>query len=120
MVALVLCSPLFPQGSAGRILGSITDQTGAVIPGVTVTIRDVDRGVARTLVTDEAGVYNAPNLQPGTYSVRAELTGFAPVERQNIKLEVGQDIRMDAVLKPGQQKELVTVQAEGAVVETNN
>ena len=101
-------------------MGNVTDQTGAVIPGVTVTIRDIDRGVARTLVTDEVGVYNAPNLQPGTYSVRAELTGFAPVERQNIKLEVGQDIRIDAVLKPGQQNELVTVQAEGALVETNN
>ena len=120
-VAIVLLSSsLFSQGSTGRILGNVTDQTGAVIPGVTVTIRDVDRGVARTLVTDEAGIYNAPNLQPGTYSVRAELSGFAPVERQNIKLEVGQDIRIDAVLKPGQQNELVTVQAEGALVETNN
>src|SRR5215475_7271836 len=112
MVALVLCSPLFPQGSAGRILGSITDQTGAVIPGVTINIRDVDRGVARTLITDEAGAYNAPNLLPGTYSVRVELAGFTTVERQNIRLEVGQDIRVDLSLQPGAQKEVVTVQAE--------
>jgi hypothetical protein len=116
----LLTSSFFSQGSGGRILGTVTDQTGAVIPGVTVTIRDVDRGVARTLVTDEAGVYNAPNLVPGTYTVRAELSGFAPVERQNIKLEVGQDIRIDAALKPGQQNEVVTVQAESALVETNN
>src|SRR5207248_6637736 len=106
---LLFCSLVFSQGSAGRILGNIADQTGAVIPGVTVTIRDVDRGVVRTVITDEAGVYNAPNLPPGTYTVRAELSGFAPVERQNIKLEVGQDIRIDAALKPGQQNELVTV-----------
>jgi hypothetical protein len=80
LMVLCLCAPLFSQGSSGRILGSITDQTGAVIPGVTVTIRDVDRGTLRTLVADEAGAYNAPNLLPGTYTVRVELAGFATVE----------------------------------------
>src|SRR5947209_17175940 len=110
---VLLGSSLFSQGSAGRILGNITDQSGAVIPGVTVTIRDVDRGTARTVVTDEAGVFNAPNLPPGTYNIRVELAGFATVERPAVKLEVGQDIRVDAALKPGQQTELVTVQAEG-------
>src|SRR5438270_7477866 len=114
---VLFCPFVFSQGSAGRILGNITDQTGAVIPGVTVTIRDVDRGVVRTVITDEAGVYNAPNLLPGTYTIRAELAGFAPVERQNVKLEVGQDIRVDLGLKPGQQTELVTVQAESPLVE---
>src|SRR5437667_9683277 len=56
-VIFLTCTLLFSQGSAGRILGSVTDPTGAVIPGVTVTIRDVDRGTTRTLVTDEAGLY---------------------------------------------------------------
>ena len=117
---LLLCVPLFSQGSAGRILGSITDPTGAVIPGVTVTIRDVDRGTVRTLLTDEAGVYNAPNLLPGTYSIRVELAGFTTVERQNIRLEVGQDIRVDLSLQPGEQKQLITVEAESALLETNS
>src|SRR3989442_467504 len=117
---VLVCVALFSQGSTGRILGSITDQTGAVIPGVTVTIRDVDRGTSRTLITDEAGIYNAPNLLPGTYTIRMELSGFATVERQNVKLEVGQDIRIDVALRPGQQTELVTVQAETPLVETNN
>jgi hypothetical protein len=116
----VACTSFLSQGSAGRILGTITDQSGAVIPGVTVTIRDVDRGTTRTLTTDEAGVYNAPNLLPGTYLIRVELSGFATVERPNVKLEVGQDIRIDLSLKPGQQTELVTVQAETPLVETNN
>jgi hypothetical protein len=120
LMVLWLCAPLFSQGSSGRILGSITDQTGAVIPGVTVTIRDVDRGTVRTLVADEAGAYNAPNLLPGTYTVRVELAGFATVERQNIRLEVGQDTRVDVALRPGEQKELVTVNADTPLVETNN
>ena len=116
----VACTSYLSQGSSGRILGTITDQSGAVIPGVTVTIRDADRGTARTIVTDEAGVYNAPNLLPGTYTIRVELTGFATVERTNMRLDVGQDMRVDVSLKPGQQTELITVQAENSLVETNN
>ena len=117
---LFFCSSMFSQGSTGRILGTITDPTGAVIPGVSITIRDVDRGPVRTLMTDEAGVYNAPNLLPGTYSLRVALAGFTTVERQNIRIEVGQDIRVDVALQPGEQKEVITVQAEGPLVETNN
>jgi hypothetical protein len=116
----LICTSFLSQGSAGRILGTVTDQSGAVIPGVTVTIRDVDRGTARTIITDEAGVYNAPNLLPGTYTIRVELTGFATVERTNMRLDVGQDMRVDVSLKPGQQSEVITVQAENALVETNN
>ena len=120
LTALFLCSALFSQGSAGRILGSVTDQSGAVIPGVTIAIRDVDRGTVRTLVTDEAGAYNAPNLLPGTYTVHVELAGFTTIERQNIRLEVGQDIRIDVALQAGEQKELITVNADNPLVETNN
>jgi hypothetical protein len=120
IIMVLLSSVLLSQGSSGRILGSVTDQSGAVIPGVSVTIRDIDRGTSRTLTTDEAGVYNAPNLLPGNYSIRVELAGFATVERQNVRLEVAQDIRIDVSLKPGQQTELVQVQAESPLVETNN
>jgi hypothetical protein len=119
-VLLLASVPLFSQGSNGRISGSITDQSGASIPNAAVTIQDVDRGTARTLNTDNAGEYNAPNLLPGNYKVHVEFQGFMTLERQNIKLEVGQDIRVDLALQPGEQRQVVTVQAEVPLIETNN
>jgi Carboxypeptidase regulatory-like domain len=73
---LLFSVALFSQGNNGRILGEVADQTGGVVSGATVTIVDKDRGVARTLTTDDAGEYNAPNLIPGTYTVRVEANGF--------------------------------------------
>ena len=80
MGVLLLCLPLFSQGNFGRILGAVTDQSGGVISGATVTVVDNERGVARTLTTDEAGEYNAPTLIPGTYTVRVEAKGFQKLE----------------------------------------
>src|SRR5438132_14063459 len=109
----VMCLSLFAQINTGRILGTVTDQTGAVIGGASVTVTNTETGVARTLVADEAGEYVAPNLNPGKYSVRVMVPGFQAVERQNIDLEVGKDARIDAQLSPGQVTETITV-AEAA------
>src|SRR5882672_12413335 len=67
---LLLCFPAFSQGTAGRILGTVTDQTGGAMAGATVIVTDVDRNGTRTLTTGASGEYNAPNLLPGTYKVR--------------------------------------------------
>src|SRR3981081_2061286 len=110
MLGMILFSlPAFSQGSFGRILGTVTDQSGGVISGATVTVLDKDRGVSRNLTTDDAGVYNAPNLTAGNYVVRAETKGFKVFERTGIVLEVGKEIRVDAVLQPGDQNQTVTV-----------
>jgi len=74
--ALLCCTPLFAQTDTGRILGSVYDQTQAVVPNASVTITDTRRGIARTLTTNESGEYVATNLQPGTYTVRASAPGF--------------------------------------------
>lgn len=110
-VCLVLAASqaAYSQGNAGRILGTITDPSGGVIAGAAVTVTDTARNVSRTLMTDDAGEYNAPNLIPGTYQVRAESAGFKIVQRQNILLEVGQDLRVDLTLQPGEQTQTVTV-----------
>ncbi len=117
---LLICVPAFSQSSTGRILGTITDQSGGVIAGATVTVTDVDRGVTRTLTTDAAGEYNAPQLSPGTYKVRAEAKGFKSIERQNIALEVGREPRVDLTLQPGELGQTITITEQLPLVETTN
>jgi hypothetical protein len=119
-VVLLLSLPTFSQGSAGRIVGSVIDSNGGAIAGAIVTVLDVQRGTTRTLTTDESGSYNAPNLIPGTYKVRAEFKGFRATERQNIVLEVGQEIRVDLTLQPGEQTQTITVTESIPLVDTTN
>jgi Carboxypeptidase regulatory-like domain/TonB dependent receptor len=117
---LLLCLPLFSQANFGRILGTITDLSGGVMAGATVSVVDTQRGVTRTLTTDPAGEYLATNLSPGMYMVRAEAKGFKTVERQNIVLEVGKDIRVDLSLQPGAQTQTVTVTEQVPDVDTTS
>jgi len=84
LALLLLSLTAQAQSSNGRILGTVTDTSGGVVAGATVTVLDVDRGVSRSLTTDDAGEYNAPNLTPGGYTVRAEANGFKKLERTSI------------------------------------
>jgi Carboxypeptidase regulatory-like domain/TonB dependent receptor len=120
LAILLLCVPAFSQGSFGRILGTVTDQSGGVVANATVTVIDTQRGVSKTLITDDAGEYNAPNLTPGNYTVRAEAKGFKKLERQSIVLEVGKEVRIDLTVQPGEQEQTVTVTEAAPLVETTN
>lgn len=116
----LLSSPLFSQSNTGRILGNVTDQSGGTIADATVTVANVQTGVVRDLTTDTAGEYSAPNLLPGSYSVRATAKGFKTIERKDILIEIDKDIRVDLVLQPGATEETVTVTGETLLVETTN
>ena len=118
--ALLLGLPAFSQANLGRIVGSIADQTGAVIVDATVNIIDVERGVTRTEMTDSAGEYSASNLIPGAYTVHAEAKGFNTVERKDIVVEVGKDVRVDLTLQPGSQTQVVTVTGELPMIDTQS
>src|SRR4051794_36634475 len=86
-VMLVLASAaLAAAQSRGNISGTITDNSGAVLPGVAVVITNTDTGVERTLVTDAGGRFTAADLQPGPYSLKASLEGFATVNRSGVTL----------------------------------
>src|SRR6266699_2419215 len=116
----LLGSPANPQGSTGRILGVVTDQSGGFVANAKVTITDVARGVTQNLNTDSDGAYAAVNLLPGTYPVRAEYKGFKTFERKNVLVEVGKDVRVDAVLQPGSTNETVVITAEVPMVDTTS
>jgi hypothetical protein len=117
---LFFCVAAYAQGNTGRILGTVTDRSGATIAGATVVVEDTQRGISRTLTADDAGQYAAPNLLPGTYTVRAESKGFKTIQHTGILLQVGNDIRIDLMLEPGEQQQTVVVTAEAPLVESNN
>lgn len=117
---LCLCCPLFSQTNQGRISGGVFDQTGGAILGATVVVTDVARGVTQTLTTDSAGQYSAPNLTPSTYTVSGEAKGFKTVEHTGVLVQVGEDIRVDLTLQPGEQTQKITVTAEVPLVETTS
>ncbi len=104
----------------GRILGTVTDPAGAVIPGAHVSITNTATGAVRVLTTTGAGDYVAPDLLPGPYSVVIEAPGFAKLERQGLVLEVARDIQVNGILKPGSVSETVTVNTQTSLINTTN
>jgi hypothetical protein len=117
---LFLSSSLYGQANQGRILGTVRDQSGGTIAGATVTVTDTLKNVTRTLTTDEAGEYAAPNLDPSTYMVHAEYKGFKAFQREGLVIAVGQEAKVDIVMQPGEQTQTVVVTEDVPLVETTS
>jgi hypothetical protein len=115
-----MCLPSLAQSTAGRVLGSVSDQSGAAISGATVVVTDLERGASRTLTTDEAGAYVAPDLTPGTYKIHVEAKGFKSAERPNVIIEVASDVRADFTLQPGKVSETIVVEEDVPLVNTTS
>ncbi|MGA9543054.1 MAG: carboxypeptidase-like regulatory domain-containing protein [Candidatus Sulfotelmatobacter sp.] len=118
LIALSLTAPA--QSTAGRVLGTVTDQSGASVAAAKVVITDVQRGTSRTLFTDTSGDYVAPDLIPGIYKIHVEAKGFKAVERPAVTVEVATDVRADFSLQPGDVSEVVTVTEEVPLVNTTS
>lgn len=100
MLALAAAtSGLAQQLGAGSVTGSITDEQGAVLPGVTVTLTGSDRTLTTT--TDSAGKYRFLNLAPGTYRVSLALTGFATAIQENVEVRVGANVELPTIRDEG-------------------
>jgi hypothetical protein len=110
----------YAQTTAGRVLGTLTDESGAAVAAGNITVTDVQRGTARTVTTDEYGNYAVPDLQPGTYKIRAEARGFKAAERPSVQVEVATDVRADFTLPPGQINETVTITEEVPLLNTTS
>ncbi len=119
-LVLAVSVPMLSQTTTGRILGTVSDQSGATVAGAAVVISDVQRGTTRAVATDDSGNYVAPQLQPGVYKVRAEAKGFKTVDRINIVVEVARDVRVDISLPTGQISETVVVTEEVPLVNTTS
>ena len=118
LALLVAPASAWAQLTTGTITGVVKDTSGAVVPGVSVHVTNVDTGAARTVVSDADGRYEAPNLAVGNYSVRAELQGFQTTTRTGIGLTVGRTAVVDLDLKIGEMTEAVEVKGEAALLET--
>ena len=119
LVSLSLASAAAAQGQAinATIEGSVVDDSGGVLPGVTVTITNTDTGDTRVVITNENGVYRAPLLSLGSYRVSAELQGFRRYEQTGIALSAGQVAVINVRLGVGALSEVVSVTAEVPVVD---
>ena len=113
----VVPTGLFGQSTA-QISGAVSDQSGAILPGVDVSVTQTETGLKRSAVTNETGSYVLPNLPVGPYRFEAALPGFRTYVRSGIILQVGNNTVINVPLEIGQVAETVEVQANTALVET--
>ena len=106
------------QDFRGGIRGTITDATGGILPGVTVTVANAETKIAQTVVTDEKGLFEVLYLNPGTYTVTAELSGFRTSVHTNQQIRVGDVARLDISLATGGVQESVQVSADTPLLNT--
>ena len=119
--AVVLCVvPVKAQVTTGTILGTVLDNSQAVVSGAQVTIMEAGKGTSQKLTTDETGAYSAPFLIPGTYTVTVEMAGFKKEVRAGVVLQVDQKARIDFVLEVGEVTETVDVVAASPIMKTDS
>ena len=118
-VLLLVGTPAFAQFERSRVAGTVKDQQGGVMPGVTVTATNQATNQAEVTVTDDSGFYILNQLQPGQYTISAELQGFKKSTRTGVQLDAAGSITMDLTLETGDLSEEVTVTAEAALLQTD-
>src|SRR5580704_6763553 len=120
-LVVVLCSFLlsftipdaFAQATTGSLGGVVTDPSGAVIPGAEVTATEIATGVQTKVTSNADGVYSIPRLKPGLYNLEFQKSGFKRQQFQQITLNLGASVTIDAVLQTGELTETITVTAAG-------
>lgn len=105
------------RAQSSQFGGRVTDTSGAVIPGVTVTAISVATGLQVPVVTNAEGYYTIPGLEPGRYTLKLELEGFSTFQRTDLVLEIGQAARIDVTMQVGQLADVVTVVAAIPIIQ---
>ena len=106
------------QVGQADLRGTVLDESGAAMPGATITATHVDTGTTRTTITSSTGTYVMPALPVGSYTIKAEMSGFATVVKEGIRLAVGQSAALDFSLKLAAVAETITVAGESPLVDT--
>lgn len=118
VLTIALSLPLLAQETTGVILGTVRDASGAVVPGVQITVTERSTSAVRTATTDSEGAYVVPLLPPGIYTVAAEHPGMQRSVRNNVQVQITERIPVDFDLKVGSLEEVVTVTSETSLVQT--
>jgi hypothetical protein len=110
---------LFGQGHAGSIRGTVTDPSGAVVPGAAVRATNMATGVATSTVTTSAGLYNLASLRPGVYAIEVTKPGFKTLVRENVTVALGVTTALDMSVEVGQAAQTVTVNSAAPLIENS-
>jgi Carboxypeptidase regulatory-like domain/TonB dependent receptor-like, beta-barrel len=119
LTLFVSSPPLAAQVLYGSLVGNVTDETGAAVPGATVVVTHRGTGASREIVTDANGAYRFPTVQSGTYTVTVKVDGFRTFTRSDVPVTLNNVTRVDAALQVGQLSETVTVSAESQLLQTD-
>ena len=120
VLALLVATPrgARAQGAgSGTVTGAVTDPSGSVVPAASIVLRNTGTGIERKTGTNDAGIYEAPFLQPGQYEVRASKIGFGTVLHKDLTLQVGQTLTVDFSLKVETAQQEVTVSSQAEIVD---
>src|SRR5258708_4415205 len=124
LVAIILLglldAPLYAQLAGASLSGIVQDESGAVISGAIVNIKNTSNGEVREVTSNSDGLYSAPNLLPGNYDVTFTATGFSSTVRKGVVLTVGATLSMNVPLKVGQVSQLIEVNSTPPEIETSS
>jgi len=118
ILAILLAAPAAAQQGTASVLGAVVDQSGSVLPGVTVTAKNQEQGTVRSAMTNAEGFYRIPVLVPGLYEISVELSGFQTERRPDVRLSAGSEVAIDFRLGVSQLEEQVTVTGEAPLIES--
>jgi len=121
LAAILMAAAASAQTTSGSLAGIVRDSSGGGVPGVSVTLTNNQRGDQQTVVTQEAGAFTFPQVQPGTYTLKVALEGFKTVERTNVVVNANDKLNAGIVtLEVGQRAETVTVTARATELKTQS
>ena len=120
ILGMAICVTSAWAQTSGTILGSVKDQSGAVLPGASVTVTNTETGISRTATSGAKGEYRFSAMPNGAYAVKTELSGFRAEVRTGVTLSVGQEVVVDMTLGIGNVSEQVTVTADAPLIDTTS